>query len=54
MWCLMGALFAYFGYTGIRAWRKGWKSRFILRIIVPLSLLAVSSALTVLGVWLAK
>jgi len=52
MWCLMGVLFAYFGYTGIRAWRRGWKSRFILRIVVPLSLLVVSSASTILGVWL--
>jgi len=54
MWCLMGVSFAYFGYTGVRAWRRGWKSRFILRIVVLLSLLAVSSVLTVLGVWLGK
>jgi hypothetical protein len=51
LWCLMAALYAYCGYTGIRAWRRGWKSRFILRIGVPLSLFAVSSALTVFGVW---
>ncbi len=54
MGCLIGSLFAYFGYTGIRARRRGWKSRFILRIVVPLSLLAVSTALTILDVWLGK
>jgi hypothetical protein len=51
LWYLMAALYSYFGYTGIRAWRRGWRSRFILRIVVPLSLFAVSSALTVSGVW---
>ena len=51
LWCLMAALYSYFGYTGIRAWRRGWRSRFILRIVVPLSLFAISSALTVSGVW---
>lgn len=54
LWCLIGGLFAYFGYTGMRAWRRGWKSRLILRIVVPLSLLAASSALTIFGVWLGK
>ena len=51
LWCLMAALYSYFGYTGIRAWRRGWRSRFILRIVVPLSLFAVSSALTLSGAW---
>ena len=51
LWCLMGTLFAYFGYTGIRAWRRGWRSRFILRVVVPLSLFVVSSALTLSGAW---
>jgi hypothetical protein len=54
VWCLMAALFAYFGYTGIRAWQRGWRSRFILRIVVPLSLFAASSALTLCGAWLLK
>ena len=54
IWWLTGSLFAYFGYTGVRAQRRGWKSRFILRIVVPLSLFAISSLLTILGVWLGK
>ena len=54
MWWLIGSSFAYFSYTGIRAWRRGWKSRFILRIVVPLSLFAISSLSTILGVWLGK
>lgn len=54
MWCLIASFFVYFGYTGMRAWRRGLKSRFILRIVVPLSLLAASSALTIFGVWLDK
>ena len=47
MWFLVTGLFAYFGYTGIRARRRGWKSRFILRVIVPVVLLVISSALTI-------
>jgi hypothetical protein len=43
------ALFAYSLYTGIRALRKGWRSRLILRVVVPLSLLTLSGMGT--GAW---
>ena len=46
LWALMAILYAYLGYSGIRALRKGWRSRFVLRVVVPLSLLSVSSVLT--------
>ena|ERR1700743_3786654 len=42
-------LLAYSLYTGIRALRRGWRSRFILRVVVPLSLLMISGVGT--GVW---
>jgi hypothetical protein len=42
-------LFAYSLFTGIRALRRGWRSRFILRVVVPLSLLMLSSIGA--GVW---
>ena len=50
IWWIFGAVFAYSLYTGIRAWRRGWKSRFVLRIVIPFSLLALSSVVT--GAWL--
>jgi hypothetical protein len=40
-------LFGYSLYTGIRAPRRGWRSRFILRVVVPLSLLMLSG----IGTW---
>lgn len=48
VWVAMGILFSYVGFTGIRAWRRGWKSRFILRIVVPLTLFALSAAATMM------
>jgi len=51
-WYLPAALLAYFVYTGIRAWRRGWKSRFILRIVIPILLLSLSAVLTGAWVWL--
>jgi hypothetical protein len=50
-WWPFGALLAYFLYSGLRAWRKGWRSRFILRVVVPVGLLVVSSILEWVGVW---
>jgi hypothetical protein len=49
---LFVAIAGYFGYTGLRAWERGWKSRFILRIVVPAAL--CFSAWVVVGVisWL--
>ena len=38
-WCAIAAAIGYFSYTGVRAWRRGWKARFILRIVVPAALL---------------
>jgi len=49
LWMIIVPLFAYMGYSGMRARRKGWKSRFILRVVVPSALLGLSIILTVLG-----
>ena len=48
---LLALLYAYMAYTGVRAWRRQWRSRFIIRIVVPVCLLCGSTALTVSGVW---
>src|SRR5271168_2323149 len=32
VWCIFGGIFLYSLYTGVSAWRRGWKSRFILRM----------------------
>ena len=42
-WCGLSAAIGYFSYTGIKAWKQGWKARFILRIVVPASLLGIAS-----------
>ena len=39
-------LFAYSLYTGIWALRRGWRRRFILRVVIPLSLLTLSAIVT--------
>jgi hypothetical protein len=52
VWCLFGTIFGYFVYTGIRAWHRGWKSRFILRVAVPIALLTLSSISTAAWLWL--
>jgi hypothetical protein len=54
LWYLFGGLFLYFLYTGIRAWRRGWKSRFVLRVVVPITLLVLSSAFTGAWLWLSR
>ena len=38
-WCVLSAMVGYFSYTGIRARRRGWRARFIQRIVIPASLL---------------
>ena len=53
VWGVFGALFAYSLYTGIRAWRRGWKSRFILRVVVPIALLALSTICASAWLWLS-
>jgi hypothetical protein len=32
---------AYCYYTGYRAWRRNWRSRFVLRVVVPSALFSV-------------
>jgi hypothetical protein len=54
VWGLFGALFMYFVFTGIKAWRRGWKSRFILRVIVPIALLVLSSISAGTWLWLSS
>ena len=39
---LVAAIVGYCFYTGYRAWRRGWKARFILRLVVPTSLFVLS------------
>ena len=51
MWTLMTLLYAYLGYTGMRAYHRGWRSRFILRVIVPLSLLGASALGCAVTLW---
>ena len=45
------AAIGYFSYTGIRAWRRRWKARFVLRIVVPAALLVTSTMLVILFGW---
>ena len=51
MWTLVTLLYAYLGYTGMRAYHRGWRSRFILRVIVPLSLLGASALGCAVTLW---
>jgi hypothetical protein len=51
-WCGLCAVIGYFSYTGIRAWKRGWKARFILRIIVPAALLGIGCIAVGLMSWL--
>jgi hypothetical protein len=44
-WWVIGVIYCYFIFTGIRAWQRGWKARFVLRIVVPCGLFAASSLL---------
>jgi Mn2+/Fe2+ NRAMP family transporter len=39
---LLLAMTGYCFFTGYRAWKRGWKSRFVLRLIVPGCLLVLS------------
>lgn len=50
-WCVICLAIVYFSYTGIRAWRRRWKARFVLRIVVPTALLVTSTMLVVLSGW---
>jgi hypothetical protein len=48
---LMAAVVGYCFYTGYRAWRRGWKARFVLRLVVPASLFVLSCIAAALGWW---
>jgi hypothetical protein len=50
-WGVLCVAIGYFSYTGIRAWRRRWKARFVLRIVVPAALLVTSTMLVVLFGW---
>jgi hypothetical protein len=41
-------------YTGWRAWKRGWKARFVLRLVFPISLFALSCAVFWLRPWSAQ
>ena len=45
------AVSLYCAYTGYRAWKKGWKARFILRAVVPAAILVVTSVAAAIGSW---
>jgi hypothetical protein len=54
VWVVVLGIPAYFIWTGVRAWRRGWKSRFILRLVVPVVILVASSLVQVFLLWGAK
>lgn len=41
---MCAAIVGYCAYTGYRAWKRGWRSRFILRVVVPGALFVISFA----------
>ena len=49
---LIALFLGYLAYTGYRAWRQGWKARFVLRIVVPLALFVASWMVIGLASWL--
>ena len=51
-WFVASAIVGYFSYTGVRAWRRKWRARFILRIVVPTALLFSSCVLIGAFAWL--
>ena len=40
---LFGSIAAYCFWTGYRAWKRGWKARFVLRLAIPICLFAIST-----------
>lgn len=36
---------AYCFWTGYRAWKRGWKARFVLRLAIPICLFAISACI---------
>ncbi|MET0499068.1 MAG: hypothetical protein ABW106_12465 [Steroidobacteraceae bacterium] len=50
-WCLFAALIGYGGYSGFRAYRRGWKARFILRIVIPAALFVTASVIIAAFKW---
>jgi hypothetical protein len=49
---LVTAMVAYCFYTGYRAWKRGWQSRFTLRLVVPAVLLVLSCIVAGIGLWI--
>jgi len=48
---LIAVLIGYFVFTGIRAWRRRWISRFVLRIVIPAGLLLCGSVIAGIIAW---
>jgi hypothetical protein len=48
---LAAAIVAYCFYTGYRAWNRGWKTRFVLRLVIPVCLFVLSCVAVGLGFW---
>ena len=48
---IAATIVGYCFYTGYRAWSRGWKTRFILRLVIPVCLFFLSGILVGLGSW---
>lgn len=44
-WGVLCVAIGYFSYTGYKAWRRRWKARFVLRIVIPAALFITASVL---------
>lgn len=51
-WSIFAALIGYFGYSGWKAFRRGAKTAFILRIVVPAGLLVTAASIVAALRWL--
>lgn len=51
-WCFVAAVIGYGVYTGLRAFGRGLKARFILRIVIPAALFVTASTIVAVIGWL--
>jgi hypothetical protein len=48
---MVATVVGYCFYTGYRAWNRGWKARFVLRLVIPACLFILSCIVVALGSW---